>query len=120
MNCLKCGETLTGKQIRFCSTRCSKLYLKSEYRKRNREKLNQYNRKQRKLGVRTCGKDLKNRYLHLRTGECFICGCKDNLQIHHIKPRKFGGTNEVFNLMILCKKCHYDIDKATEKLWKIR
>lgn len=42
MVCVKCGSELSGKQEKYCSVRCQKLYLKSQYRKRKREQLNEY------------------------------------------------------------------------------
>ena len=44
----------------------------------------------------------------LRDGEkCMMCGksnCK--LEIHHIKPKRWGGLNTISNLITLCEKCH--------------
>jgi 5-methylcytosine-specific restriction protein A len=36
---------------------------------------------------------------------CAICG-KPAKQVHHIKHRKFGGTDDDFNLISLCDECH--------------
>lgn len=41
--------------------------------------------------------------------ECLICGSKENLEIHHIVPISKGGTNEIENLAILCRKCNREI-----------
>ena len=41
--------------------------------------------------------------------ECAICGSKENLEVHHIVPISKGGTNEVENLAILCRKCNREI-----------
>lgn len=35
-------------------------------------------------------------------------------EVHHIKPLSDGGTNEVQNLMPLCKSCHSRITLTTE------
>jgi hypothetical protein len=37
---------------------------------------------------------------------CQICGVNDNLTFDHIVPRSWGGSNEMDNLCILCKKCN--------------
>ena len=40
---------------------------------------------------------------------CEKCGKQDYLQnfdLHHIKYRSHGGTDEVDNLMCLCRNCH--------------
>lgn len=41
--------------------------------------------------------------------ECAVCGSKENLEIHHIVPISKGGTNEIENLAILCRKCNHKI-----------
>ena len=36
-----------------------------------------------------------------------ICGWKEaTCDIHHIKPKKEGGTNDNSNLIVLCPNCH--------------
>ena len=37
---------------------------------------------------------------------CAECGTTRGLTIHHVKPRSEGGTNEIENLVLLCK-CHH-------------
>ena len=37
-------------------------------------------------------------------------------EVHHIKPLSEGGTNDVGNLMPLCKSCHSRITLTTENL----
>lgn len=118
MNCLKCGTKLKGKQEKYCSQYCCKLYLKSLYRKKYREKINYYKRQKSLLGIRGDGKELKNRFVHLKSGECFVCGVKSNLEVHHLKPRDLGGLNTVNNLMLLCKKCHFLMENSLRKLWE--
>lgn len=39
--------------------------------------------------------------------ECRLCGGKENLTVHHID--KDWKNNEVKNLAILCKRCHFGI-----------
>ena len=38
--------------------------------------------------------------------KCSLCGSTQKLQIDHILPVCNGGTNELSNLRILCKKCN--------------
>lgn len=47
--CKRCSKVLTGKQVSYCSFKCSKLHLKSLYRARNRDKIKKYNRQWRLL-----------------------------------------------------------------------
>lgn len=39
---------------------------------------------------------------------CTKCGSKHNLHAHHIIPEKAGGSHNINNLEILCKKHHID------------
>ncbi len=48
-------------------------------------------------------------YLRIRLllgNRCSNCGKYNNLTIHHITPFSCGGTNEIQNLIILCRDCH--------------
>lgn len=38
--------------------------------------------------------------------KCRICGSDKGLEVHHILPRKLGGTDHPENLITLCRKCH--------------
>ena len=38
--------------------------------------------------------------------QCMKCGSKDDLVIDHIIPLTKGGTNDILNIQILCKKCN--------------
>jgi len=37
---------------------------------------------------------------------CYNCGCKENIQYHHIVPLRLGGTNALSNIAALCTRCH--------------
>jgi hypothetical protein len=39
---------------------------------------------------------------------CGKCLSQKNIEVHHIFPTTLGGTDEVENLSVLCKKCHQD------------
>lgn len=46
---------------------------------------------------------------------CFVCSTKNNLTVHHIKPRRKGGKTHERNLIAMCAECHdrveyYDMD----------
>lgn len=108
---------MTGKQETWCSARCSKLGLKALYKKRNKEKINAYNKKYRKLGITTHGNFLIKKHKHLQEKKCSKCASTENLEVHHIKPRKNGGKNEPSNLILLCHKCHYYFEKCLADFW---
>ena len=45
--------------------------------------------------------------------KCMMCGKKNcKLEVHHIKPKRLGGSNTISNLITLCKSCH---DKTENK-----
>ena len=46
------------------------------------------------------------RILSSRERKCEACGVTVNLEVHHIKPRRDGGSNEPKNLRVLCVQCH--------------
>lgn len=39
---------------------------------------------------------------------CIKCNSTDNLHIHHIYQKYFGGSHQLSNLITLCDKCHSD------------
>ena len=46
---------------------------------------------------------------------CVNCGNSENIEYHHIVPLINGGTNNISNIVPLCKECHY---KAHDKEYK--
>ena len=38
---------------------------------------------------------------------CVACGSTEDLQHHHLVPRKAGGSDDEFNLVTLCTACHH-------------
>lgn len=122
-SCIKCGNKLTKdyKSKKYCSKNCSKLYLKSEYKKRNKEKVNAYNR----LYKSTCSrrplnKTRRYKLIEERRNKCNRCGIEGNtstLNTHHIKPLNKGGIHNRENLMILCFKCHMEWENRMSGYW---
>jgi 5-methylcytosine-specific restriction endonuclease McrA len=49
---------------------------------------------------------------------CIACGTGDNLDIHHIFPRRLGGTLDDINLITLCRRCHIDWEVNFRSHWK--
>lgn len=107
--CERCGEELSGKQQRWCSPKCSKLGLKSLYKKRNRPKINAYNREYNSRGPR-----LRKNTKYLKS-ECQRCSSRDNLQVCHVKPRWAGGQYD--SVITLCQGCHYEFDNTLRGFW---
>jgi len=67
------------------------------------------------LWLLTIPKDVKRRRLSFdeltkviskRGGMCDECGADKNLSVDHIRPLSKGGTNELNNLRVLCRRCN--------------
>lgn len=129
-SCKKCSRELTGKQTTFCSEKCSKSYLKAEYRKRNRAKLNAYNSRYRKehpdiiAAQRKRQAERKKATVGMLGLPCNRCGTYEDLHMHHVKPRQLQGEDTQSNIMILCGECHrdwhYALDKVLNNYWQGR
>lgn len=48
--------------------------------------------------------------------DCYFCrdDC-DVLETHHIVPRRHGGGNEDYNLVVLCPTCHEKLERLYDK-----
>lgn len=124
MVCIKCGSKIPdkSKSVKYCSERCSRLYLKSQYRKRNKDKINAYRRKIRKEGYKNYYKSQRsgnvNKVLSQGVVSCLVCGKREGVEIHHIKPRRAGGKHEMGNIVLLCKEHHFTFEELTNSLWE--
>lgn len=127
-SCKKCSRELTGNQTSFCSEKCSKSYLKAEYRKRNRAKLNAYNSEYRRKRPDVIAEQ-KRRYrerkkiaLSMSELPCNRCASTEDLHMHHVRPRQLSGEDTPSNIMILCGECHrdwhYALDTVVNNYWK--
>lgn len=114
--CLRCESPIINrrKDAKYCSNQCSKRYLKSEYKKRNREKQNAYTRKYRK--ARNGGNAPQSRPWNYREDQCLACGSTEDLQLAHIKPLWAGGTHKY--VITLCRTHHHQFDKLLRDFWK--
>jgi 5-methylcytosine-specific restriction endonuclease McrA len=66
-----------------------------------------------KIIPKQCPKCKRYNYQYNNNYELGICQiCKkqvDEICIHHIIPKRLGGTNDINNLMQLCRPCHIKI-----------
>lgn len=62
---------------------------------------------------------LKEKVAKERGGLCEVCKFNNYavLQVHHIKERHLGGSNEMSNLKLLCPNCHTTHHLGTS-IWK--
>jgi 5-methylcytosine-specific restriction endonuclease McrA len=44
--------------------------------------------------------------VHERDGICVRCGSTRRLHVHHRVPLRYGGSNDIGNLELLCARCH--------------
>lgn len=114
MLCVRCLSPITSKRAtKYCSPRCSKLYLKAQYKKRNREKQNAYQREYRK--AQNGGDRPKTSTATLRDEDCLACGSIHDLQLAHVKPRTLGGRYN--HAITLCRDCHMAWDMLNKQFW---
>lgn len=62
---------------------------------------------------------LKEKIRKRDNNKCFICETTNELEIHHIVPRRLGGDHTEENLITLCLKCHRYIE-TTEREYAVR
>jgi 5-methylcytosine-specific restriction endonuclease McrA len=41
-----------------------------------------------------------------RGARCDLCSSKENLDLHHLQARRYGGKAIKENLQLLCRSCH--------------
>lgn len=97
--CTSCGKHFMGKRIKLGRyVRCPDCKQKRPHALETLNSIKQ-------LSKRTITKVLSR-----AKAECIICGWnKATCDIHHIKPKKFGGSDKNDNLVIVCPNCHREI-----------
>jgi Ni/Co efflux regulator RcnB/uncharacterized protein YlaI len=51
-------------------------------------------------------RELKEEIKAERGAKCDLCGSKENLDLHHLQARRYGGKAVKENLQLLCRSCH--------------
>lgn len=60
----------------------------------------------------------KQRVLEFWKHRCARCGSRDMLEIHHKRAVVHGGGNELSNLVVLCRTCHFkNAHHFSEDIW---
>lgn len=71
------------------------------------------------------GADQKPHYIQMKGARrdavvkgrvCARCGTPEKLEVHHVIPRRVGGSDEPKNLIPLCKGCHKIVECFTSDL----
>lgn len=47
---------------------------------------------------------------------CVVCGARNRLTVHHLKPRALGGPDDVRNVVTLCEGCHTGIERSVHRV----
>jgi 5-methylcytosine-specific restriction endonuclease McrA len=91
--CPVCGKGFVGRKT-CCSRACSKINREGERRKREPSK--------------SKPRIWRTKLASIRGGFCEECGNENFaiLQVHHIKERANGGSDDDDNLKLLCPNCH--------------
>ena len=55
---------------------------------------------------------------NLCNGTCQLCGTKQSLELHHIRGRGKGLTNDYRNCIMLCSRCHKEIVHQNNKKYR--
>jgi hypothetical protein len=48
-----------------------------------------------------------------RGASCVECGSRKHLHAHHVLPRSAGGTDDLWNLVPVCRRCHPTVEART-------
>lgn len=112
--CLKkydINQTQFYRKKRWCGDTTCKEVIDDKIKNRN------YKRQQKKIenGTWRKGVDIQLKALILERDDSKCIRCGDNetkqLQIHHIIPVSYGGKDDIYNLITLCKHCHDYVHK---------
>lgn len=63
-------------------------------------------------------KAIRLNLLRLRGKKCEVCGSKNNIQVHHLNYKRFGGNELTSDLKILCGKHHQKTHGLSPKINK--
>ena len=57
-------------------------------------------------------KQIQGKVIQRDKGSCQFCMAdQGRMDVHHITPRKYGGSNSMDNLILLCSYCHSRISR---------
>jgi hypothetical protein len=49
------------------------------------------------------------------TEQCYFCPKRNGIEVHHIVPQRFNGTDTRENLVALCDRCHKKLEQLYDK-----
>lgn len=54
--------------------------------------------------------------LHRDGYSCVFCGDEEDLEVHHVVPKRVHGSNHPENLLTTCTTCHGVLESATRRI----
>ncbi len=67
--------------------------------------------------------EIRSQVLRRDAWQCQSCGRRTVGQVHHIIPRRGGGSNDLSNLLTLCGKCHMLVSPVPDwvivRVWRV-
>ncbi len=114
IDCLNCGKTFNVKpsledRRKFCSNQCRDNHMYGV----SNDKYSTYEAKRNNAFGNW--ESNKERALERDSYKCAICGSEEQIQVHHIRPLRFYGTNYIGNLITVCPECHGNIESGVTK-----
>ena len=107
-NCIECGISFmpSGRNQK----RCGSVTGKTGCSIKHHSFLATHSKDGTRRKYKQCGRDCRSMQ-HLLcklqdNDKCALCGSIENLTVDHIRPRSGGGTDEISNLRVLCRKCN--------------
>ncbi|MGD6851828.1 MAG: HNH endonuclease [Candidatus Bathyarchaeia archaeon] len=73
----------------------------------------------RKLARKHLSPTEKRKVMKEFDGRCYACESTENLTIHHILDRQFGGGTEILNSVPLCRECHGKVHNRVIDRWSL-
>ena len=96
-------------RYRHCS-RCNQLHPEGQRCQRNTASRPELNTR--------AWQKLRTATRHRDHNQCTNCGTTTNLTVHHITPKRNGGTDTLDNLTTLCRNCHTEAEHAARRFFE--
>ena len=58
---------------------------------------------------------MSNHRNRVDTSECHFCPRRDSIEVHHIVPQRFNGSDHRHNLVAVCERCHKKLEALYDK-----
>jgi len=106
--CKFCGDSYQNESpfSKFCCEDCRDSF--SRYKKHN----SIFDKTPNTWNLTGFNQTIKDMVVSRDGYQCYICGKRTNLHVHHIIPRKDGGKHTLENLVTLCGSCHRSVESG--------